>query len=62
MSSDQPAAAGKYYQIGKLRFEHQPNGRWGVSDGMCGVANCRTPIGALISHRRHRNDEGKPQR
>lgn len=41
---------GKYYRLGKLRFEHQLNGRWGVSDNTRGVGNCRTPVGALIRY------------
>lgn len=44
------AQPGKYYHLGKLRFEHQPNGRWGVSDRMRGVGNCRTPVGALVRY------------
>lgn len=40
-----------------IRFERQANPvlrwrRWGCSDGAWGVANCRTPLGALIAQRR----------
>lgn len=48
--SDIPVQPGKYYRLGKFRFEHQLNGLWGVSDRMRGVGNCRTPVGALIRY------------
>jgi hypothetical protein len=41
---------GKHYQFGKFQFEHQQDGRWGVSDRMRGVGNCRTPIGAMLRY------------
>lgn len=47
--SDGPAQAGNYYKLGKLRFEHQLDGRWGVSNGMLGVGNRRTPLGAWLA-------------
>jgi len=53
----QPAQAGKYYRLRGLRFEHQPNGKWGVSDGMRGVCNLHTPIGAYLAWRRFRNSD-----
>lgn len=47
---DTPIQPGKYYHLGKFRFEHQLNGRWGVDDSMRGVGNCRTPVGALLRY------------
>jgi hypothetical protein len=48
--SDTPIQPGKYYHLGKLTFEHQPDGRWGVCDSMRGAGNCRTPAGALVRY------------
>lgn len=63
--SDQPQAAGKHYRVGKLRFEHQPNGKWGVSDNCLGVGGHLTPVGALIGlwrwRRRYRKHPPKAQ-
>lgn len=60
---DTPMQPGRYYKIGNLRFEHQTNGRWGVSNGMIGVCNYRTPLGAWFGLRRfaRRGDYGPPQ-
>jgi hypothetical protein len=54
------AQPGKCYHLGKLRFEHQHNGRWGVSDGMLGVSNRRTPLGAYLALRRWRKVPNRP--
>jgi hypothetical protein len=56
MTENPPIAAGKRYRLGKFTFEHQPNGRWGVSDGMLGVGGHRTPLGAYLALRRWRRD------
>lgn len=50
--NDKPMQAGKYYQIGKLRFEHQPNGLWGVGNGSHGVSNHKSPFAAYRALRR----------
>lgn len=55
-----PAQPGKYYRLGGLRFEHQLDGRWGVSNGIRGVCNHRTPIGAWLALRRFMRVELKP--
>jgi hypothetical protein len=51
------AATPPNWHIGRYRFERQSNPvrrwhRWGCSDGMRGVANYRTPLGAFLAQRR----------
>lgn len=40
-------AKGKTWRLGKITIEHQPNGRWGASDGCHGTGGFKTPFGAL---------------
>jgi len=54
--SDQPQQAGKYYQIGRVRLERQPDGLWGASDGSRGVGGYPTPQGAYLALRRWQRD------
>jgi hypothetical protein len=49
---DYPMQPGRCYKLGKLRFEHQLDGRWTVSNGTRGVCNYRTPLGAWLGLRR----------
>lgn len=46
MSGDVPQATGRFFRFGRYRFEHQPDGRWGASNGSLGTSGARTPFGA----------------
>jgi hypothetical protein len=59
MRDDRAGQPGRYYHLGNLRFERHRNGRWRVGDGMLGVTNFRTPLGALLGLRKWRREFGK---